>query len=62
MKKREIVIGGIYSNGKKGRFYSERKVVDISMEGKYKLYKGQINQETVFYETIKGYYSNRCSK
>lgn len=46
MKKREIVIGGVYSNGK-GRV---RKVIDIGPQ--YKLYNTQESSENLRYEII----------
>ena len=52
MKKSEIIIGGVYSNGKEGRFYQERKVVDIDNTGKYRLYQGQKDCETLKYHII----------
>lgn len=49
MKKSEIIIGGIYTNGK-----SERKVIDIDSTGKYRLNIGQEDNNTLLYETVKG--------
>lgn len=45
MNKSEIVIGGVYSNGK-GRI---RKVADI---GDYPLYTGQNDRDDVLYEIV----------
>jgi hypothetical protein len=54
MKVRDIVIGGIYSNGKQGRYHAERKVIDINHEGKYKLYSEQADCSSVLYDMVKG--------
>lgn len=52
MKKAEIVKGGVYSNEKTGRFYSERKVIDIGND--YTLYSSQEDCDCVKYETVNG--------
>ncbi len=51
MKKSEIHTGETYSNGKEGRFYSERKVLS---EGDFLLYPEQINSDCLRYEVIAG--------
>ena len=48
MKKSEIKIGGIYTNGK-GRI---RQVIDRTNDGKYRLYDGQTETDCVFYSII----------
>jgi len=53
MKKSDIVVGGVYSNGKAGRFYQERTVVDIDNTGKYKTYSGQMDSLTLKYHIVK---------
>lgn len=54
MKKAEIEVGGIYTNGKPGKSLSVRKVLDISSTGKYKLYEGQSDNDTILYEILVG--------
>lgn len=49
MKKSEIMVGLLYTNGK-GRV---RKVLDRTRDGKYVLYHGQMDQDCVLYEIIK---------
>lgn len=49
MKKADIVIGCVYTNGK-GR---ERQILDRTQDGKYALYAGQTEQDCVFYEVVK---------
>ena len=53
LRKSEVTIGTIYHNEKQGRFYQERRIVDISRTGRYRLYFGQIDKETVSYCIIK---------
>lgn len=48
MKKSEIKIGGIYTNGK-GRI---RRIIDRTNDGKYRLYEGQSDTDCVFYSIV----------
>lgn len=49
MKKSDILIGRIYTNGK-GR---ERKVLDRTQDGTYRVYDGQLDSDCVLYEIVK---------
>lgn len=51
MKKNEIEVGVTYHNGKAGRFYQERKVVNEGWE--FTLYDGQENADCIRYDTVK---------
>ncbi len=46
MRKSDIMIGLTYKNGK-GR---ERKVLDRTQDGKYRLYGGKLDADCVLYE------------
>ena len=48
MKKSEIKIGGIYTNGK-GRV---RRVLDRTNDGKYRLYDGQSETDCLLYSIL----------
>lgn len=54
MKQSEIIVGGVYSNGKSGRFYQERKVIAEGPE--YILYSGQENADCIRFRVIKSSY------
>lgn len=49
MKRNDIVIGKTYHNGKEGRFYTERQVVEI---------KPQFKDDLVKFKTVKGVISD----
>jgi hypothetical protein len=49
MKKSEIKIGGVYTNGK-GRV---RQVLDRTYDGKYAFYDRQIEKDCVYYVILK---------
>lgn len=52
MKKADIVAGKTYSNGKTGRFYGERKVLELGPQ--FKLYGSQTETDCLRYVQIKG--------
>lgn len=52
MKVKDIVVGGVYSNNKEGRFEGVRKVLAEGAE--FKLYKGVQDEDNVKYEVVKG--------
>lgn len=52
MKKQDIVVGGTYSNGKQGRLYSERKIIE---EGSHLAYICCKDTDFVKYEVVSGY-------
>lgn len=52
MKKSEIVLGGHYSNGKEGRWYSVRKVIDEGPQ--CKLYAEVKDNDCIRYRVIEG--------
>lgn len=54
MKQSEIQVGKTYSNGKKGRFYQERKIIAEGPD--YILYSGQENRDCIRFKVIIGSY------
>lgn len=59
MKKDEIKKGVIIHNGKEGRFYEEREVMDLGPE--YVLFSGQMESDNVRYRIVTGS-KNRINK
>jgi hypothetical protein len=55
LKRNEVAVGGIYSNRKNGRFYSERKVTDIKINKRYPILT------VVEYQIESGYVSHQLS-
>ncbi|MFF2531294.1 hypothetical protein ACFVS2_20540 [Brevibacillus sp. NPDC058079] len=53
LKRDEIVVGGIYSNGKKDRFYSERMVLNVKNNERYP------KMSIIEYEVVRGYSSHQ---
>lgn len=55
MKVSDIVVGGVYSNGKKGRFYSERKVLGMWHGEAIHPYYDHLKDTFILrYEVVKG--------
>lgn len=52
MKKSEIKLGGIYSNGKSGRYYQEREIIGEGAE--FVLYHGQEETDNIRYRVVNG--------
>lgn len=50
MKKSEIVLGGVYHNGKGNRYHEVRKVIAEGPE--YTLYSGQTETDNLRYEVV----------
>lgn len=51
MKKDLLKKGLFYSNGKSGRYYTVRKILD---EGDFKSYDSQIDADCILYKTVIG--------
>lgn len=54
-KRGEVVVSGLYANGKSDRFYSERKVLNIKWNEKYP------TLSRVDYEVMQGYVSHQLT-
>lgn len=57
MKKTDIVAGKTYHNGKIGRFYGERQVLELGPQ--FKLYDSQTETDCLRYVPVKGPDSSR---